>query len=165
MFALILKIAPWVMKAAPLLGMAKGKAKLIGGIVTVLSILGSYWYVNGLKNDIVELETAVIALTGQLEGCQSANTKNWSTILELKAANSSLAMTIEVSAEMRESAAREAYDRDQRAARNLIRTKQELKDLRNANPTCEQLTKIDMAIACPAVVERLRDLADPDYSD
>ena len=165
MIALILKLAPWLMKAAPALGMVKGKAKLIGAIITLLSVLGTYWYIGALKNDISELEGTVILITDQLVECQDANNSMLYTISELRAANSSLAESIEVSAEVRAQAAREAYRRDQLAHAALLATKQELEDLRNANPTCYQLSQIDMGIACPAVVERLRNAADPDYED
>jgi len=165
MFALILKLAPWLMKAAPLLGMAKGKAKLIGSILTVLSVLGTYWYINALQNDVSELEGQAILYVEQILECQAANSSMVDSILELRDANSSLAESIEVTAEAREQAAREAYRRDQLAHAALLVTKQELEDLRNANPTCQQLSQIDMGIACPAVIERLRNAADPDYED
>lgn len=165
MIGIILKLIPWIMRAAPLLGMMKGKAKLIGAVISVLSVLGTYLFINGLQNDISELEGQAILYVNQITECQTVNAENWGTILELEAANSSLAESIEVTAEMREAAAREALDRDQRSLQTLLRTKQELEDLRNANPTCQQLSQIDMGIACPAIIERLRNAADPDYSD
>jgi len=157
--AIILKIAPWLMRAAPLLGLIKGKAKLIMGVISILSMLGGFWYVKSLQNTVSELEGNAILYVDQIEECQNANSNNVGKILELQFINSSLAMAVEVSSEVREAAADKAWWRERDANREILRTGIELEVLRDANPTCKQLSKIDMAVACPLVVKRLREQA------
>lgn len=159
MLGIILKIAPWLMRAAPLLSVVKGKAKLIMGVISILSMLGGYWYVKNLQNTVSELEGSAILYVSQIEECQAANAGNQARILELTAINSSLAKAVEVSDDVRREAMNRAWWRERDANRELLRTGMELEVLRDANPSCKQLSEIDMGAYCPAIVQRLREQA------
>jgi len=156
MFAIFLNIVPWVLKAAPFL---KGRGKLIMAGIAVLSLLGGFWYVKNLQNNVSELEGNLILMEGQVEQCQSVNGENQSVITRLRGINFSLARAAEVGEDVRRAAALAATQRDREASRQMLRTVRELEELRDANPTCDQLSKIDMGAACPLVVERLRQSA------
>jgi hypothetical protein len=159
MIGFILSIAPWLLKAAPVLEMIKGKSKIIGIVLAGITILGFYLYVNGLQNRVEELVAAEVAYVAQAQQCQATNDSNQSAILELRAANTSLAAAIEVSENKRWEAIQLANARMAKADAALDDTLNELERLRHANPTCEELSNIDMGVACPLVIERLREHA------
>ena len=159
MLAAILRLAPWLMKAGPFIGILKGNAKLVVSVISILSVFGTYWYITHLQNDISELEGQAILYVSQIQQCQTANNENMTAIRALQAANTSLIDKVAVSDEVRENAAREAAERDRAAAAALRNTTRELEELRNANPSCSDLSSIDMGVVCTLVVDRLREKA------
>ena len=156
MFAIFMNVVPWVLKAAPFL---KGKGKLVMAGIVVLSLLGGFWYVKNLQNNVSELEGNLMLMEDQVEQCQIVNGENQSVITRLRGINFGLARAAEVSEDVRRAAALTAIQRDREASREMLRTVRELEELRDANPTCDQLSKIDMGTACPLIVERLRQSA------
>ena len=156
---LLLKVGPWLLRVAPWLSRLKGKGSLIVGAVSVLSILGTVLYITVLNHKIDDLTVSGDLVSYQLSQCQSVNGSNSVTISELRTANEDLARALTVSDEERVAAIKEAAERDAQAASALNYSLIELERLRNANPTCEQLSKIDIGTACPLVIDRLREHA------
>ena len=152
MIGLALKALPLLAKVTPFLGILKTKAKLIGVVVSILSVL---WIVH-LNNKIDRLHEDKTVLEGQVTECLEANETNLVTINELWSANEAFALSLEISEEERIEAVSAAAAREARSAIRLDNTLSEMEKIRNANPTCKQLSEIDMGSACPLVVERLR---------
>jgi hypothetical protein len=148
----LLKLLPFLGRIVPFLGLLKDNWKLVSAGLTVLSILATMWYINHLNDKIDEYSAAVTT-------CVEANASNQSTIKALKAANVKLAESVMVSADLRFAAAAEAKEREARAAAQLGDTIDELRKLRNEDPTCEEISKIDLGAVCPLAVERLREHA------
>lgn len=157
MWILALKFLPWLTKAAPLFGLIKGKAKLIVPILSLVCLLGTWAYINGLKNDLSERDGTIILMQSDIDERAEVNVNNVDTITKLRAANWDLARAAEVSEETRAAAADKARERDRNARLTLTRTARELQELRDANPTCDQISKIDVGAACPLIIQRLRD--------
>lgn len=144
------------MKAAPFFTLIKGKAKLIGGALTLLSVVGTYLWIGHLNNKIEALEDDVLVYQTRANIAAAVNVTNQDTITSLRAANESFATALVVREDERIKAIKEAAERDARANAQLDSTLTEMERLRNANPTCEQLSQVDMGAVCPLVVERLR---------
>lgn len=156
MLGIILRIAPWLLKAAPLLSLVKSKAKIVVSVLTLVSLLGTYLYIGHLKNKIETLTANSAVYQGQVLQCQEVNRENLVTIDVLTGANESFATALVVSAEERARAAKEAEEREARGAEQLDDTLTEMEGLRNASPTCKELSEIDMGAVCPLVVDSLR---------
>lgn len=156
MLGLVLRFAPWLMKAAPLAGLIKGKAKLIGVVASAVFAIGTFLWIGHLNNKIDDLHADVISYQNRAEAAEEANATNQGTITSLRAANESLATAMFISEEERAKAFAAAIERDARAAVRLDNTLSEMEGLRNANPTCKELSEIDMGAVCPLVVEQLR---------
>lgn len=160
MFVIILRALPWLMKAAPLLGLLKSNAKVLGLVVSIAVPLGMGIYINMLKKDISELEGQGILYESQLDQAAEVNLGNVDTIGKLRDANQSLADAVRVTDEVLTRATNEAILRTAHANQRTENALLELEELRNANPTCEQVANIDLGAACPLVTERLRKAAD-----
>ena len=156
MIGILLRYLPWLAKTAPFFAFLKGRAKLIGLILSAASLLGIYLHTQSLQNKVELLETQSALYSGQLLQCQTTNASNQNAILELRSANTQLAAAIEISEDKRWAAIQEAIRRDKMADQAIRETLTELERLRNADPTCEELANIDMGVACPLVIERLR---------
>jgi len=144
---------------APALGLIKGKRKIISLGASVLFALGTVWYISHLKGNIEELEQNAALRVSQVEQCQSVNDENVAAIAVLEGANASLVKAVQVTSEARSEAAAAARERNRLADARIANTISEMEKLRNANPSCDQLAKIDMGAVCPLVVDRMRDAA------
>lgn len=152
--ALLTKL-PYLAKVLPYLK----SWKVVLGIVLVVALGANWLYISHLHSEVDDLTEAKAMLTRTLDECIRANGKNMTTIGELRDANEALAQSVVSSEEERIAAIRAAAERERRAALQLDNTLDEIERLRNANPTCDQLSKIDIGAACPAVVDRLREHA------
>ena len=146
----VLKLLPWLGRLSPIL---KGNWKAISFVLTAVAIASTYLWIGHLNKVIDELESQAVLY-------QQANKENVATIETLEGANKSLAEAVRITDEVRDAAEEKARERASQAASELSDTISELEDLRNANPTCEQLSDLDVGAACPLVVERMRRASD-----
>ena len=152
-----LTILSWGSKLLPLFR----KPKVIGGLLLVAAVTANFWYIKSLQAENLELTERRALLASFYDQCQTANVRNQNAVSLLKRANESLATAITVHEDEKIRAIQEAADREALAALRLDDTIDEMERLRNANPTCEQLSQVDMGAACPAIVGRLRQHANP----
>lgn len=150
MWMLALRFLPFLGKISP------KHFKLIGIGIGVLAMALLWWRIEWLKGKVETLEAQATILTYERDAAQDANDSNQRTITSLKAANESLAQAVVVNTDVRDAAAEKARQRAIQAARDNAALSSELEDLRNANPSCEELASIDMGAVCPLVVERMR---------
>jgi hypothetical protein len=153
MWLFIVKALPWVTRVAPFLGLIKTKAKIITSVLSVVAMVATYLWIGHLNNTIDRLEADATVF-------ELVNQDNLATINSLEGANKSLADAIRITDEVRDAAEEKARQRAAQAASQLNNTLTELEDLRNANPTCDQLANMDLGSACPLVTDRMRDAAD-----
>lgn len=154
-----LSTLPWLARLSPALVLIKGNWKLISSVLTLATIVATYLWIGHLNNQIDEAEGNLMLVQDQLITCQMANDDQMQVITYLTDANDDLAALIRVSHADQRIAELEARERASQAASRLDITLTELEDLRNANPSCAELSKIDIGAACPAVVQRLRSIA------
>jgi len=153
----ILKYVPFLSKATGFF--SSGKAKLIYGLLTLIGILGTGWYIDHLQNRIELMEKDKRTLSGYLDDCQKANVKYQLDFNTVSEANRQLAETLRVSDQDNLKALNDARRRAAESEERLANTTSELERLRNEEPTCAQIANLDIAAACPAAVERLREQA------
>ncbi len=142
------------------MGVLKSNSKMTGIVLSLVATLGMGIYIKMLQNDRDELEGRAILYISQLDQAAEVNANNAGTITKLRLANKSLADAIRITDEVRNAAAAAAVIRAAEANARTANALDELEELRNANPTCEQVSNIDLGAACPLVVERLRRSAD-----
>lgn len=143
-----------------MLTLVKGRAKLIGSLLLLASLLGTWLYIQHIQNERSEAEGQLLLVEDQLLTCQEANESNSGTIASLKAANESLSKAVVVGEDVRAAAAKEAARRAAEAERRVASTTSELEALRNESPSCEELSKVDIGAVCPLTVERMREHAE-----
>lgn len=155
----LLKLLPWLGKLSPALALVKGNGKLISAGLTVLSVLGTMWYISNLKDNISDLERDKGMYIGWLNECQIINVKNQNAVRTLKAANASLATAAIVSDDLLAESVLAAQERERRAQIQLDDTLETLQELQNESLSCNEFMEIDMGAVCPLSVERLREHA------
>ena len=142
----------WGSKLLPFLKIRK----LWYGLAILAAVLGAYFYVTGLQGKIVELRDEKRMYMEWYQIAADANATNIEAVGLLKGANEALAKSVMASEEETIAAIEEAAARELRARLQLDETLDELEELRNESPECEAISKIDLGIACPLSVERLR---------
>lgn len=154
-----LRLFPWLARLGPFVTLLKGNWKIVSFVLTAVSIVGTYLWIGHLNNKVDEAEGNLMLVQDQLITCQMANDDQMQVITYLTDANDDLAALIRVSHADQRIAELEARERASQAASELTETLQELEDLRNENPSCKELSAIDIGAVCPAVVRKLRDIA------
>lgn len=155
----ILKALPWLARLSPALALVKGNWKIVSSVLTLVTMVAIYLWIGHLNNQIDEAEGNLMLVQDQLIACQMANDDQMQAIVLLVDANDDLAELIRVSHADQRIAEFEARERASQAASELRTTLQDLEELRNANPSCAELSQIDIGAVCPLVVERLRGIA------
>ena len=145
----------WGSKLLPFLKIRK----LWDGLAILAAVLGAYWYVTGLQGKIVDLKDEKRMYMEWYQKAADANATNIEAVGLLKGANEALAKSVIASEEERIAAIIESAERELKAKLALNDTLDTLEDLRNETPTCAEISKIDMGLACPLVTDRLREHA------
>lgn len=159
MFLFLLKYLPWLARFAPAVQFVKGNVRLIFVAILVIAALLVGWRISHLKGDLRDANDQVATLSSQLEEARSANASNQTTISEMESAILDLRRAVEISREESLRLEADAAAKERANQEELARTITELQALRNEEPSCEAISKLDIGAACPAAVQRLREQA------
>lgn len=135
-------------------GKIKGILIAVAG-TALAGILAALWYQTSRLNSAQEENGR---LTVRLEQAVEANETNQETIHALEEANAELLERIRLDAVAAEKAARDARERAAELRRQREKAGRELDRALSSTPSCEELGRLDLAAACPALGGRLLSL-------
>jgi septal ring factor EnvC (AmiA/AmiB activator) len=147
------------------LRLATGKAKAIlitAAVVAVASLVGALWLQTSRLDSALERNGELVT---RLDSAVEANKTNQETISELQDANAALLDRIRIDSVAAEEAARNATERLEELRRQRDEAKRRLESALSSSPSCEDLARLDLAAACPAFGDRLRDLYQRGHPD
>jgi len=150
----------FLLKLLPSAGVFLSKNwKLVLAGLAVAAVMGNFWYIDSLQDSLAAQKARTQKIAGFWDECSRSNAINQESIGLLRRANKDLAKAVVVTESTLMDSLQEAQEREMRATTRLGDILETLEELQNENPTCAEISRIDLGAVCPLSTERLREHA------
>lgn len=131
------------------------KGVAVAAVLAMISMAGALWWQDRALD---RAGSRIENLSARLERAVEANKTNVGVINDLQEANAALLERIRIDVAKAVEAAQRARERAGELERQRDAARQGLREALSSTPSCEALASLDVAAACPALGDRLRDL-------